>query len=154
MKHKPHRDSLIALRIGFYGGLVVCVFDAVGQPPSLAAIALGSCLIAVGVILRIWAQVTLGPAWSIRVRIAPDHPLVTAGPYRLVRHPAYLALVLFYLGVAAAFQSVSGLMVFALGLAPALAHRMAVEEAALASHFGEDYLRYASGTKRLLPGVF
>lgn len=154
MKHKPHRDSLIALRIGFYGGLVVCVFDAVGQPPSLAAIALGSCLIAIGVALRIWAQVTLGPAWSIRVRIAPDHPLVTAGPYRLVRHPAYLALVLFYLGVAAAFQSVSGLMVFALGLAPALAHRMAVEEAALASHFGEDYLRYASGTKRLLPGVF
>jgi len=154
MKRERHGDCLIALRIAFYGGLAACVLDALGQPPSLAAVALGSCLIAIGVALRIWAQVTLGPAWSIRVRIAPDHPLVTAGPYRLVRHPAYLALVLFYLGVAAAFQSVSGFLVFALGLAPALAHRMALEEAALASHFGEDYLRYASGTKRLLPGVF
>ena len=147
-------DSAIALRLAFYGGLVVCVLDGLGQRPSIAAMAVGACVLVAAVVLRVWSQLVLGAAWSTRVRVEPQQPLVTAGPYRLVRHPAYLALIIFYLGAVIAFRSISGLMVFALGLAPAICHRTALEETALASHFGEQYLRYAAATKRILPHLF
>ena len=147
-------DSLIALRMAFYGGLVVCVVDGLGRRPSIAAMALGVCVLAAAVSLRVWSQVSLGGAWSTRIRVEPQQHLITAGPYRVVRHPAYLALVLFYLGAVIGFGSISGLLVFVLGLAPAVCHRIALEEAALASHFGEQYLQYASSTKRLLPHLF
>jgi methyltransferase len=43
--------------------------------------------------LRWWCIRTLGPRWSTRVIIVPGLPLVTAGPYRCLRHPNYVAVV-------------------------------------------------------------
>jgi methyltransferase len=44
--------------------------------------------------LRWWAIRTLGGRWSTRVIVVPGEPPVTGGPYRLLRHPNYLAVVL------------------------------------------------------------
>lgn len=38
---------------------------------------------------RFWVIATLGPRWTTRIIVSPDAPLVTAGPYRLLRHPNY-----------------------------------------------------------------
>src|SRR5690606_7059571 len=43
--------------------------------------------------LRYWAVATLGRRWNVRVVAVPGLPVVTAGPYRLVRHPNYVAVV-------------------------------------------------------------
>ena len=43
--------------------------------------------------LRWWCIATLGWHWSTRVVVVPGEPLVTAGPYRWLRHPNYLAVV-------------------------------------------------------------
>jgi methyltransferase len=43
--------------------------------------------------LRWWCIATLGGQWSTRVVVVPGLPLVTSGPYRLMRHPNYLAVV-------------------------------------------------------------
>ncbi|MFD5324934.1 isoprenylcysteine carboxyl methyltransferase family protein [Streptomyces sp. NPDC127092] len=43
--------------------------------------------------LRWWCIGTLGPRWHTRVLIVPDLPLVASGPYRLLRHPNYVAVV-------------------------------------------------------------
>ncbi|MEU6879461.1 isoprenylcysteine carboxyl methyltransferase family protein [Streptomyces sp. NPDC046712] len=43
--------------------------------------------------LRWWCISTLGPRWHTRVLIVPDLPLITSGPYRYLRHPNYLAVV-------------------------------------------------------------
>ncbi|MGN6300230.1 MAG: isoprenylcysteine carboxylmethyltransferase family protein, partial [Angustibacter sp.] len=34
-----------------------------------------------------------GPQWNTRVIVVPGLPLVTGGPYRLLRHPNYVAVV-------------------------------------------------------------
>lgn len=43
-------------------------------------------------ILRLWVLATLGPRWTTRI-IVSDGPLVTAGPFRFVRHPNYAVVV-------------------------------------------------------------
>jgi methyltransferase len=44
--------------------------------------------------LRWWAVTTLGERWSTRVIVMPGAKPVTGGPYRFLRHPNYLAVVL------------------------------------------------------------
>jgi protein-S-isoprenylcysteine O-methyltransferase Ste14 len=57
--------------------------------PSLAVGGLVAMLI--GLSLRLSAVVTLGRLYSRRVRLLDGHEVITHGPYRIVRHPAYLA---------------------------------------------------------------
>ncbi|MFE7749655.1 isoprenylcysteine carboxyl methyltransferase family protein [Streptomyces sp. NPDC057428] len=42
--------------------------------------------------LRWWCVRTLGRRWNTRVIVVPGLPLVTGGPYRLLRHPNYVAV--------------------------------------------------------------
>lgn len=42
--------------------------------------------------LRWWCIRTLGPRWNTRVIVVPGLPLVTGGPYGLLRHPNYVAV--------------------------------------------------------------
>ncbi|MFF4244421.1 isoprenylcysteine carboxyl methyltransferase family protein [Streptomyces sp. NPDC001822] len=42
--------------------------------------------------LRWWCVRTLGRRWNTRVIVVPGLPLVTGGPYRLLRHPNYAAV--------------------------------------------------------------
>jgi len=51
-------------------------------------------LVAAGMGLRYWTVRTLGGRWSTRVVVLPGEPLVSTGPYRLLRHPNYLGVVL------------------------------------------------------------
>jgi methyltransferase len=44
--------------------------------------------------LRWWCVRTLGPQWNTRIVVVPGLPLVARGPYRLLRHPNYVAVVL------------------------------------------------------------
>ena len=43
--------------------------------------------------LRWWCIRTLGPRWNTQVVVVPGLPLVTGGPYRILRHPNYVAVV-------------------------------------------------------------
>ena len=36
---------------------------------------------------------SLGTRWTFRVLIVPDAPLVSTGPYAVLRHPNYVAVV-------------------------------------------------------------
>jgi methyltransferase len=60
--------------------------------PALAAVALIVFLGAFA--LRMWVISTLGERWTTRILCLPGAALVTGGPYRWLRHPNYLAVVL------------------------------------------------------------
>jgi methyltransferase len=62
--------------------------------PSLAAAML--VLLAAAMALRYWAIASLGGLggrWTTRIVVLPGAPLIERGPYRLLRHPNYLAVV-------------------------------------------------------------
>lgn len=99
-----------------------------GRPPEMGWLALFAALQAA----RAWVLVSLGPYWTTRVLTLPDAPLVTAGPYRWLRHPNYVVVALEIAALPLAFGLWGVALVFsALNLA-LLAHRIGVEDEALA----------------------
>ena len=87
--------------------------------------------------LRWWCIASLGRQWNTRVIVVPGLPLVSRGPYRLLRHPNYLAVVLEGAAlplVHAAWATAAGFTVLNAAL---LARRIRVEERALATVAGK-----------------
>lgn len=115
---------------------------------------LGCVCLASGIAIRLAAVATLRRQFTTTVTILVQHRLVDSGPYRYVRHPAYLGLLLSLLGFGLCSGSWLSLAV-AVGLPlTAVLYRIRVEEQALLRHFGAAYAAYAGRTKRLLPGIY
>lgn len=159
------KGSLIALRLAYYAEVVAALTDFFWRgyarqwffPVSYTEFARVICGLAVmiaGVVLRVAAGRALGPWWSLRAQIKEGQTLVTTGPYRWARHPSYLAMLLVCVGIPIAFGSIWAAVVMAVGIWPALIHRVAVEERLLTAHFGDEYRAYAQRTARLIPRVF
>jgi protein-S-isoprenylcysteine O-methyltransferase len=118
-----------------------------------AAIA-GSALIVAGGVLRTWGIATLGRFFRRDVTIQAGHRLVTSGPYRLVRHPAYAGNVLAAVGFGLALANwVSVLVATAVAIAGHLP-RIRVEERAMGDALGDEWVQYAATTDRIMPGVW
>lgn len=111
------------------------------------------CLVS-GIAIRLAAVATLRRQFTTAVTIMAQHRIVDSGPYRYVRHPAYLGLILSLLGVGLCSGNGVSLAVAAGLPLAAVVYRMHVEERALLRHFGPAYLEYSSRTKRLVPGVY
>ena len=45
-------------------------------------------------VLRYWSIVSLGRYWNTKILVVPGAKLVTSGPYRWLKHPNYVAVVL------------------------------------------------------------
>lgn len=120
-------------------------------PFDTAVQILGILLWGVGVGLLLWCSRLLGPI-MMTDGVVEGHELVTRGPYTLIRHPTYTALILVAFGVAMIFLSYV-LLGLAL-LSVVLAHLQARgEERLLASPegFREAYRAYMEDTGRFLP---
>jgi protein-S-isoprenylcysteine O-methyltransferase len=115
---------------------------------------LGVAIFAAGLVLRWWAIVRLGRFFTVDVAIAVDHRVVDTGPYRWVRHPAYLGVLLAFFGLGICIGNWVSLAVLTLPILGAFLRRIAVEEAALTAALGEDYRAYARRTRRLLPFLY
>lgn len=98
--------------------------------------------------LRWWAVATLGERWSTRVIVVPGAAPVTGGPYRFLRHPNYLAVVLEMAAVPLIQGAWLTALVFSALNAALLAHRIPAEERAL----GRAYAEVFSERRRLVPG--
>jgi protein-S-isoprenylcysteine O-methyltransferase len=57
-------------------------------------VAVGMTLLVAGIGLRAWSIATLGRFFQYEIQIQAEHTVVTAGPYRLVRHPSYTGVSL------------------------------------------------------------
>ncbi len=81
---------------------------------------------------RVWVIATLGRYWTTRIITVADAPLVTAGPYRWLRHPNYLVVAAEIVVLPLVFAQIWIAVVAGLSTALLLRHRVAVEERALA----------------------
>jgi methyltransferase len=87
-----HYPAMVVLHTGLLAGCLLEVLVA-GRP---FVPALGWPMLALGLgsqALRWWCIITLGHQWNTRVIVVPGLDLVVRGPYRWVRHPNYVAVV-------------------------------------------------------------
>ncbi|MFQ5789854.1 MAG: isoprenylcysteine carboxyl methyltransferase family protein [Acidobacteriota bacterium] len=84
--------------------------------------------------LRYWAIATLGKHWNVRVIVIPGEPAVSAGPYRYLRHPNYLAVIVEGIAVPLIHTAWITAIAFAVLNAAILWVRIRCEETALATH--------------------
>lgn len=123
---------------------------AVPLPEWMRWVGAGLCIPAVG--LLFWTFRTLGPNLTDTVVTRASHTLVTAGPYRWVRHPFYGAMTLWIVAISLAaanwFLLLTGALVVLL-----IVVRTRTEEEKLLARFGDAYQAYRSRTGRFLPKV-
>jgi protein-S-isoprenylcysteine O-methyltransferase Ste14 len=134
--------------------LTLLVFSGSPEGPTALLLASSGSLLAVagaGLVLR--SRVALGPAWSFEPVADEATGLITAGPYRRVRHPIYLGLALLAVGDALAFSNWPAALIVLAGIVPTFAWRAHAEETVLSRTFGEHYERYRSHTKMIIPRV-
>ncbi|MBK6894910.1 MAG: isoprenylcysteine carboxylmethyltransferase family protein [Flavobacteriales bacterium] len=87
-----------------------------GAPQMLDAWAIsGIALLAFGTAFRLWAIRTLDRAFSATVQIKEGQQLITAGPYRWLRHPSYTGAWLAMIGAALLMHSYLGLTMRVVG---------------------------------------
>ncbi|HYO55524.1 isoprenylcysteine carboxyl methyltransferase family protein [Archangium sp.] len=121
--------------------LVACAAEVVGLsrpfPGGPGFAALGVALGAQA--LRYWAIASLGERWNTRIIVVPGLAPVTRGPYRFLRHPNYVAVVLELAAVPLVHGAWVTAAVFSLGNALLLLVRIRAEEAALGAAYAEAF---------------
>ena len=123
------------MRLAYPGAFVLIgVEAAVGGPLSRNWVVAGLVLFGWAKALKFWAMAHLGPRWTFRVLVLPGAPLVASGPYRLLRHPNYVAVIGEIVAVAVALQAPVAGVVATLGFGWLIWRRIDVEERALAGH--------------------
>ena len=119
-----------------------------------AVYCVGLLVFASGLVLRWFSVFYLGRFYKFEVAIANDHQVISKGPYRYLRHPAYTGTLLSFLGLGICAGNFLSLLLFTLPIGWALLHRIRIEEAALSDALGKNYTDYAEKTSRLIPFIY
>jgi len=98
--------------------------------------------------LRWWAVASLGDRWSTRVVVLPGAAPVTRGPYRWLRHPNYLAVILEVACLPLTYGAWRTALAFSAANAALLGVRIRAEERALGAGWAEAF----RDLPRLVPG--
>jgi methyltransferase len=129
---EPAGDVYRAMQVVYPGCFLAMIGEAWLRRRGFTAVALaGAAVFAGAKALKYWAIASLGVRWTFRVLVPPGSRRTSAGPYRLMRHPNYVAVAGELAGMALLAQApVSGVLGFA-GFAALLRARVQVEERAL-----------------------
>jgi protein-S-isoprenylcysteine O-methyltransferase len=148
------------LSLIWYGTMLISFLDAGKFHWTLLPVHLrilqwiGAALTLAGLAFRFLARKALGRQFSVNVQTSYGHRLVRTGIYRIIRHPAYLGLLLLLPGIPLCSGSILGTALGVLAGFPALMRRIRMEEQALLEWFGEEYRQLQRETSRLIPGLW
>ncbi|WP_317987851.1 isoprenylcysteine carboxyl methyltransferase family protein [Hyalangium gracile] len=129
--------------------LVACALEPLALhrpfPGLLGYVSLGGAIASQA--LRYWAISTLGERWNTRIIFVPGATPVTDGPYRYIRHPNYVAVILEFAFLPLIHGGYLTAILFSLGNAVLLYVRIRAEEQAL----GAEYQQAFAHRPRFLP---
>jgi len=127
-----HYPAMVALHTALLAGcLIEVVLAHRGFVPALGWAML--VVVVAAQALRWWCIRTLGPQWNTRILVVPGLPLITAGPYRWLRHPNYVAVIAEGIALPLVHSAWITATVFTAANAILLTARIRTEDAALAN---------------------
>lgn len=154
---KKHKLSLLYLQvIPLFIVIASPYFDRhelVVFPDNITFRIIGLIVTLIGFFIMNWSVMILGKQFSTDITIQDDHQLITAGPYRFIRHPRYLGIILFLSGISLVFISgISLILVFMTSLI--LVWRVRDEEQLMHQEFKDKWEKYKAQTKAFIPFIF
>lgn len=129
-------------------------FAFADYPLHVIPLLIGSFCLMLGLWLFHRSHAHLGRNWSITLEVREKHDLVAHGVYRWVRHPMYLALLIYSLGQALVLPNWLAGASYGVAMVLLVTLRLRPEERMMVEQFGKDYEAYMATTKRLIPGVW
>jgi protein-S-isoprenylcysteine O-methyltransferase Ste14 len=142
----------LMLSIPVVGGIDVVRLQWSRMPTALFSV--GAAIFGTGIAISAWAM-SANPFFEGTVRIQKDrgHRVVSAGPYRHVRHPGYVGLILWAVGTPFLIGSWASLVPACL-TAGWVVVRTSLEDRTLSPELA-GYQEYAERVRyRLVPGVW
>ncbi|MGB6876234.1 MAG: isoprenylcysteine carboxylmethyltransferase family protein [Candidatus Acidiferrales bacterium] len=161
VKRAKQRESRLAFWLR--AGVLVVVFEFLFSrwghigwlgarfvPDTRVVVAIGLAIEILGIALAIWARNCLGTNWSGAVTLKEGHELISAGPYKRIRHPIYTGIALGLAGTAIVVGEWRAVVAFG---AIFIAHfiKARKEEAWLAREFGPVFEAHRAHTGMFLP---
>ncbi len=155
----PVDQSTTFLLGGAYGlvlttGIVLSVLPIGRLGRARAARPVGLAAMLAGLLLKVWAMRALGRFYTRTLRVSDDQPIVQSGPYRVIRHPGYLASLLVWIGFGLALANWLTTLLATVLMGAAYRRRIEAEEALLVERLGDRYRTYRRQTWRLLPLLY
>ncbi len=144
----------IAFFISFIALLAAWLLNAlkIGRMPYWVGW-VGVLLALCGLFVRAWAMRSLGTSYTRTLRVAQGQHIVQEGPYRFIRHPGYLGMILVWIGASAATGNWIVLLVVFVVIISAYHNRIYHEEEMLLSKL-PGYDEYRAHTWRLIPPIY
>jgi methyltransferase len=142
---RGHYPAMVVVHALFLGACAAEALRFPAPPPPAALAAAAAALLAQA--LRWWSIASLGDRWNTRIVVVPGAPPVRRGPYRLLRHPNYVAVVIEVAALPLAYGSWRTALAFSAANAALLAVRIPAEERALGARWRAAF----DGTPRFLP---
>lgn len=100
---EPPDDVIHLMRLAYPSAFVLMAIEGLARGSvSGGSLLAGLAIFTAAKTLKFWAIASLGVRWSFKVLVLPDAPLVSSGPYRVLRHPNYVAVTGELIGVAVA----------------------------------------------------
>jgi protein-S-isoprenylcysteine O-methyltransferase len=115
---------------------------------------LGILVMLGGLAFRMWSNRVLGEFYTRTLRTVVQQQLVRQGPYRILRHPGYLGMLLMWAGAGLATFNWLVIVLIVPVMLAAYCLRIAAEERMLRDRFGAEYELYRQKTWKLLPFLF
>lgn len=127
-----HFPFMVVLHTGLLAGALAEAWLRRPDVPSVLAWSMLALVVA-SQALRWWCIATLGRRWNTRVIVVPGLAPVRTGPYRLLSHPNYVAVVVEGVALPLVHAAWVTAVVFTVLNAGLLLVRIRTEEAALAT---------------------
>lgn len=111
----------------------------------------GICMFIVAFWLRRLSAKTLGKYQSLQIEIRNTHRLIKEGPYKYMRHPWYLSIILEVLSITLTLNVYYSFLYVVLVHIPIVLVRVHFEEKAMIEIFGDEYIKYKKELWAFLP---
>ncbi len=150
MLHEPLFRWMVLLHSSFF---VLIPLELFIRKPSFAGplswIACG--MVTLSLLLRIWTLRSIGRSWNVQVVYGENYPIVSHGPYRFIRHPNYLVVILELAFIPLIFHLYFSCLILSLVNGLVLRYRIRNEESVLFKN--PQWVEKMSRKPRFFPGL-
>jgi protein-S-isoprenylcysteine O-methyltransferase Ste14 len=134
--------------------IVSPLFEFADYPLDPIPFVTGIICLVIGLWLFYRSHMDLGTNWSITLQVREKHQLITQGLYRSIRHPMYLALIIYSVGQGLVLPNWLVGPSYGIAMVLLIAFRLGPEERMMLDEFGKDYEEYKARSYRLFPGIW